>query len=249
MNFKIVSAVLLACSVSMGQLAIAGDPVDAKVEAEIRKNLVVPSKNLGVASVSSSEIPGMYAVQLENGPLVYSPASGKYFIIGDLYAVQSDDVVNLTERSQDGVRKALIASVPIEDMIVFSPEGEPRGSVTVFTDSTCFYCQKLHKEVPELNRRGIEVRYLAYPRSGVGSDSYRQLATAWCSDNPQEALTMLKNREAVEDNVCPGNPVADQYALGGKLGVRGTPAIVTESGQMIPGYQAADQLITSMGLK
>ncbi|MEH6517369.1 MAG: DsbC family protein [Halioglobus sp.] len=249
MNFKIVSAALLACSVSMGQLAIAGDPVDAKVEAEIRKNLAVPSKNLEVASVSSSEIPGMYAVQLENGPLVYSPASGKYFIVGDLYAVQNDDLVNVTERSQDGARKALIASVAIEDMIVFSPEGEPRGSVTVFTDSTCFYCQKLHKEVPELNRKGIEVRYLAYPRSGVGSDSYRQLATAWCSDNPQEALTKLKNREAVDDNVCPGNPVADQYALGGKLGVTGTPAIVTESGQLIPGYQAADQLITSMGLK
>jgi thiol:disulfide interchange protein DsbC len=119
----------------------------------------------------------------------------------------------------------------------------------VFTDSTCFYCQKLHKEVPELNRKGIEVRYLAYPRAGVGSDSYRQLATAWCSDNPQEALTKLKNREAVDDNVCPGNPVADQYALGGKLGVTGTPAIVTESGQLIPGYQAADQLIDSMGLK
>ena len=53
----------------------------------------------------------------------------------------------------------------------------------------------------------------------------------------------------MDDNVCPGNPVADQYALGGKLGVRGTPAIVTESGQMIPGYQAADDLISSMGLK
>jgi thiol:disulfide interchange protein DsbC len=107
----------------------------------------------------------------------------------------------------------------------------------------------LHREVPELNRKGVEVRYLAYPRSGVDSDSYRELATAWCSDNPKDALTKLKNREPVDNNVCADNPVADQYALGGKLGVRGTPAIVTESGQMIPGYQAADQLIESMGLK
>ncbi|MFT6286025.1 MAG: thiol:disulfide interchange protein DsbC [Halieaceae bacterium] len=249
MNFKSVSAALLACSLCIGQVAVASGPVDAKVEAEIRKNLVVPSKNVGVESVSASEIPGMYVVQLENGPLVYSSASGKYFIIGDLYAVQSDELVNLTERSQDGVRKALIASVATEDMIVFSPEGEIRGSVTVFTDSTCFYCQKLHREVPELNRKGVEVRYLAYPRSGVDSDSYRELATAWCSDNPKDALTKLKNREPVDNNVCADNPVADQYALGGKLGVRGTPAIVTESGQMIPGYQAADQLIESMGLK
>jgi thiol:disulfide interchange protein DsbC len=249
MSFKIASAALLAGSLCIGQLASAGDPVDAKVEAEIRKNLVVPSKNLGVQSVSASEIPGMYVVQLENGPLVYSSASGKYFIVGDLYAVQNDELVNVTERSRDGERKALIAAVAIEDMIVFSPVGEPRGSVTVFTDTTCFYCQKLHKEVPELNKKGIEVRYMAYPRAGIGSDSYRQLATAWCSDNPQEALTKLKNREVLDDNVCPGNPVADQHALGGQLGVQGTPAIVTDSGQMIPGYQAADQLIASMGLK
>jgi thiol:disulfide interchange protein DsbC len=103
--------------------------------------------------------------------------------------------------------------------------------------------------VPELNKRGVEVRYLAYPRSGVGSESYRQLASAWCAEDPQDTLTRLKNREVVADNVCKGNPVAAQYELGGKLGVRGTPAIITESGQMIPGYQSADDLIATLGLK
>ncbi|MEP1593906.1 MAG: DsbC family protein, partial [Halieaceae bacterium] len=102
---------------------------------------------------------------------------------------------------------------------------------------------------PELNKRGIEVRYLAYPRSGVGSESYRQLASAWCAEDPQDTLTRLKNREDVPDNVCEENPVAAQYELGGKLGVRGTPAIITESGQMIPGYQSADDLIATLGLK
>jgi len=98
------------------------------------------------------------------------------------------------------------------------------------------------------NRRGVEVRYLAYPRSGVGSDGFRQLATAWCASNPRETLTRMKNREAVADNVCAGNPVAWQYELGQEMGVRGTPAIVTADGQMIPGYRPVDDLLSVMGL-
>lgn len=244
---KIFGTALAGCMLSV--VALAADPVDKAVEEQLRKNLSIPTMNLAVESVTGSEIPGLYTVQFANGPLVYANATGSYFIVGDLYSVAPDGLVNVTERSRDGERLAEIEAVDTAQMIVFSPEGETRAHVTVFTDSSCFYCQKLHKEVPELNKRGIEVRYLAYPRSGVGSESYRQLASAWCAEDPQDTLTRLKNREDVPDNVCKDNPVAAQYELGGKLGVRGTPAIITESGQMIPGYQSADDLIATLGLK
>jgi thiol:disulfide interchange protein DsbC len=134
-------------------------------------------------------------------------------------------------------------------MIIFAAAGETRGTVTVFTDVDCFYCQKLHREVPALNEAGIEVRYLAYPREGLGGASYRKIATAWCADNPQQVLTQLKNRQAVADNVCPGNPVADQYKLGQQVGVNGTPALVLENGELVPGYMAADALAKRMGVQ
>jgi thiol:disulfide interchange protein DsbC len=118
----------------------------------------------------------------------------------------------------------------------------------VFFDDTCFYCQKLHQEVPQLNKSGVEVRYLAYPRAGVNSDAARQLASAWCADNRQETLAKLINKETVPENVCANNPIAAQYQLGGELGVRGTPAIITQTGQMIPGYQTADELMVTLGL-
>ena len=102
--------------------------------------------------------------------------------------------------------------------------------------------------MPALNKQGVEVRYLAYPRAGVDSDGYRQLASAWCADNPQDTLTKLKNKEAVTAKACDDNPIAQQYLLGQQLGVRGTPAIITQSGQMIPGYQSADELMVTLGL-
>ena len=109
-------------------------------------------------------------------------------------------------------------------------------------------CQKLHKEVPALKDLGVEVRYLAYPRAGVGSPAFRKMASAWCADDAQDALTRLKLGKDIPDNVCDGNPVTDQYKLGGRLGVTGTPALITAEGELIPGYLPADKLAKRLGL-
>ena len=38
------------------------------------------------------------------------------------------------------------------------------------------------------------------------------------------------------------NPVKNHYELGQMLGVRGTPSIILENGEMVPGYVPASQL-------
>ena len=247
MNFKRLATMLVGCFMG-ASVVFAAEAVDPAVEKALRAKLDNPAVGLTVASVATSELPGMYEVQFENGPTVYATADGGYFLVGDLFAVRSEGFVNLAEQRRDALRVEQLASVSTEEMIVFPAEGDTRAHITVFTDATCFYCQKLHREVPELNKRGVEARYLAYPRAGVGSDGYRQLATAWCAEDPQDTLTRLKNREQVADDVCPGNPVNSQYELGQVLGVRGTPAIITETGRMIPGYQSADDLMVTLGL-
>ncbi len=222
--------------------------VTAEVEAQLRKSLGHPSVGLEVDSIEVSEVPGMYRVQLMQGPVVYATGDGAFFILGDMYSVGPAGFVNLGEQRRSEQRREAVAAVPMDNQIVFAAEGETRGHLTVFTDVSCFYCQKLHKEVPELNRRGVEVRYLAYPRQGLGSPGFRQLASAWCADDRQDTLTRLKNREDLKENVCPGNPIADQFALGQAVGVRGTPAIVLPNGDMIPGYRSADDLVEVLGL-
>ena len=146
-------------------------------------------------------------------------------------------------------RLAKLASVPREDMIIFAPEGETKATVTVFTDVTCFYCQKFHLEVPALNKQGVEVRYLAWPREGVGSKGYRLAETAWCAENRQDTLTRLKAKQNVPEKICEKNPVAAQIRLGQELGVTGTPALLLQDGTLIPGYQPANQLLLGLGIK
>ncbi|MBT4523277.1 MAG: DsbC family protein [Halieaceae bacterium] len=248
MILRVIRTALAALIVVCATATWAGEAVDKAVIDTLRSMLEQTSMGLEIATVEASEIEGMYAVQFRNGPMVYSTGAGDYFISGDLFSVGPGGFVNLGEKRRDAERVEQLASVGADDMIVFSPVGEPRAAITVFTDATCFYCQKLHKEVPELNKQGIEVRYLAYPRAGIGSDSYKQLATAWCATDRQGTLTKLKNRETVPNDVCSDNPVAAQYLLGQKMGVNGTPAMVTEGGRMIPGYQSAADLMVTLGL-
>tara|TARA_R110002072_G_scaffold57623_1_gene148020 strand:- start:5667 stop:6353 length:687 start_codon:yes stop_codon:yes gene_type:complete len=227
---------------------MAGEPLEKAQLEKLRASMEAPGAGLKVISAQSSDIPGLYEVQLADGPLVYATLEGDFFIVGDLYSVTPSGYVNLAEKRRDGERVEQLAKVKKEDMIVFSPEGETRAYVSVFFDDTCYYCQKLHQEVAELNKNGVEVRYLAYPRAGVGSDAFKQLASAWCAENPQQTLDKLVAKQSVPENVCQGNPVAAQYKLGQELGVRGTPAIITQSGQMIPGYRTAAELMGDLGL-
>lgn len=245
-------AALVALTFALGARA-AEEGDDGAVAAEVIERLsdrfADPAVGLEVESVERSEVPGLYQVQLRDGPIVYSTEDGSYFILGDLFYVGPAGFVNLAEEKRSEGRRDALAKVPGSKKIVFPAQGETRAYITVFTDVSCFYCQKLHREVPELNRRGVEVRYLAYPRQGIGSAGFRQLASAWCADDRQDTLTRLKNREELPENVCPGNPVAEQFELGKQLGVRGTPAIVTPSGEMIPGYRSADDLVSLLGVE
>ncbi|MEP4148555.1 MAG: thioredoxin fold domain-containing protein [Halioglobus sp.] len=245
---RFIQSLIALQLLALASLAQAGAPADPATVAKVRAALDSPAMGLKVATVEASEVPGLLEVQFEAGPMVYATQDGSYFILGDLFQVNDGQFVNLAEQRRDGERLAKLNALDTKDMIVFPAEGETRAHISVFTDVTCFYCQKLHKEVPELNKRGIEVRYLAYPRSGMDTPGYRQLVGAWCSENPQETLTSLKNKESVPVTQCDDNPVAAQYQLGQELGVRGTPAMITETGQMIPGYQSADQLMVTLGL-
>ena len=204
---------------------------------------------IGIESVRPSPAPGIVEVQVINGPLLYATEDGGYFFLnGDLHQVSVSGAVNLTEERRSLARKEQLAAVSLEDMVVFSPKGETRDYVSVFTDVTCFYCQKLHREVDQLNAKGVEVRYLAFPRGGINSDGAKKLATAWCADDQQTTLTELKAGMDLPVNDCADSPIADQYQLGQEMGVSGTPAIITSSGMMIPGYRPAADLIVVLGL-
>jgi thiol:disulfide interchange protein DsbC len=214
---------------------------DGASDNAIRSTLKSLKLGIPIESISSSQLNGLYEVSLQGGRVLYVSADGQYVMQGNLYQMQEGQPVNLTEKVERLAVSKTINGIPAGEMIVYPAIGETKSHITVFTDTTCPYCHKLHGEVPELNKRGIEVRYVAFPRQGLGSAGDKQLQAVWCSKDRRDALDRMVDGKDIKAPTC-NNPVTAQYQIGQNIGVNGTPAIVLADGQVIPGYQPAPQV-------
>jgi thiol:disulfide interchange protein DsbC len=201
--------------------------------AEIARRLDVK-----LEAVQPSPIPGLYEIR-SGSEVGYVSVDGRFYVDGDIFDMESKD--NLTETRRQQGRLDLLSKVSDTDAIVFAPSGPIRHTLTVFTDVDCTYCRRMHQEIAELNRLGIRVRYLMFPRNGPDSDSWHKAEAVWCSADRRDALTRAKRGENVKAPNCKA-PVAEQYALGNEMGIRGTPGIITDKGEYLAGYMPAARL-------
>jgi thiol:disulfide interchange protein DsbC len=222
------------------QLAIAAETPTA-VKAQLDK--ILPGYD--ASSIKPAPIPGMYEFTGQ-GRVLYISEDGRYIINGQIIDMVSR--INLTNQAQQKVTRELIAAYDESKMITFVPKDTTKHTITVFTDVDCPYCSMLHKEVPALNDAGIKVRYLMYPRSGVGSPTYHKSVSTWCSKDQQAAIGVAKSGGILDPLSC-DNPVKEQLGLGELIGVTGTPTLILESGEVLPGYVPARELIKMLASK
>lgn len=207
-----------------------------------RKNISKQFKGLNPENIFPSPVSGLYQV-LMPPRFFYASADGKYIVDGDLINTSTKE--NVSKGARNKSVSAAVNAMGDDSMIIFGDD-KLKHTITVFTDIDCGYCRKLHNEVKKYNTLGIRVRYMAFPRAGIGSDSFRKAEAVWCSKDKAKAMTQAKNGVSVKSDKCK-SPVAQHYALGNLIGIRGTPAIVLEDGTVVPGYVPAARL--SEGLK
>ncbi len=228
--------------------------ITAEQQAMIIKRLKQARPELNYTDIVKSPVPGLYKIKI-NGQVAFISADGAHLVAGDMFEVQDGNLLNLQDKDRreaevafEPQRAKMISAVNKDDMIVFSPKGEVKGYVNVFTDIDCGFCRRLHSQIDGYLEKGIEVRYLAFPRAGVNSRSAQKLATAWCAKDKQLSMTHFKEGKNMPIETCEGNPVADHYMLGQEVGVSGTPALVLSSGRLIPGAVSPEYLAKEMGL-
>ena len=237
---KWLSTLALLCALPYLAIADSAKEID-QLRAKLKETLPEFSPD----SIKSSPIAGYYEVAFGT-QIVYVSRDGKYAIQGALIDLE-DGKKNLTQVAQDNVRKQFVSDVNALESISFGAE-KPRHTVTVFTDIDCPYCQKLHEEMDQYASYGIKVNYLLFPRNGLTSPGYLKAVSVWCNDDRADALTKAKARQAIEDKTC-DNPIADHFDVGKKVGVTGTPAILTQDGKLMPGYMPAKDLAQRLDQK
>jgi thiol:disulfide interchange protein DsbC len=218
--------------------ATASAATDPQAEQAVRDAVHKLAPTLKIDSVQPAPLAGLYTV-VAGGQVVYVSADGKYMLQGSLYDIANR--VDLTSARMDGIRKAALASVPAAKHIEFAPDN-PKYHVTVFTDLDCGYCRKLHSHIADFNKAGIAVDYLFFPRTGLGTPSYDKAVSVWCAANRKQAFTLAKQGADPTPAKC-DNPVAEEYTLGEKLGVDGTPTVIASDGSVIGGYLTPEQML------
>ena len=208
----------------------------------LQANINKAGLNAKVLSVTPTEINNMYWVNLENFPAVLATADGKYIFQGEVIGLGGDQLDHVTERLKSVETKESFAKLDPKDLIVYKAKGKTKHVVYVFTDSSCPYCHKFHEHMPELNEKGVEVRYIAWPR---GEQFVPTMQAIWCSPDRKAALDQSFAGMPIQSAPCE-NPVMEQFQLGQKIGVNGTPAVYSQDGLYLGGYIEPNELLEKL---
>jgi thiol:disulfide interchange protein DsbC len=220
-------ATLLALPLGFAAMAA---PAQELTKEELASRL----NGIAAADITDAPIPGMYEVAV-GANVAYVTKDGRYIIRGDI--IDAETSANVSEETRARARATMLGSVDPASLIVFKPASGPvKHTVTIFTDVDCGYCRQFHREIDKVTALGIEVRYLFYPRTGPNTESWTKADEVWCAADHNSALTRAKLGGSLPDAPVCATPVADHYELGQRIGVRGTPAIFNESGDLIGGY-------------
>ncbi|MCH1783369.1 DsbC family protein [Psychrobacter glaciei] len=216
---------------------------DAAVVTALQANLNASGIEEKIVSAVPTDMDGIYWVTAEGLPAFFTDKSGKHIIQGQIIAVGDAAPVDISAALVASTAQEALKAVDKKEMVIYPAKGTTKAVVYAFTDADCGYCRKLHSEMDDINARGIEVRYLAWPR---GQESVPKMEAIWCSQDRKAAMNQAKMGANVQAPSC-ANPVQAHMALGSRLGVRGTPAIFTEAGEQVGGYLPAAELAQAVG--
>lgn len=242
---QFAAALLFSTTVAAGatELGAGISPQDADI---IVNKLKISLPQLQIDRIANTSVPGLVEI-LSQGQVVYLSKDAEFLLDGKMYEIATRR--NLTDetiaREMNPMRAKLMSSVDEKSFITFKSPNE-KYKIVVFTDVDCPYCQKFHHEVPQLNALGVTVQYAAFPRAGKDSLSYKKMVSVWCADDKLKAMDVVKGTRNIDMKLCENNPVDLHMSLVPQLGIRGTPAIVLQDGQLIPGYKPAVQLFEQL---
>lgn len=215
--------------------------VPEKISNTIHEHFKSSLPSLPIDAIQSTPIQNLY--QVTSGPVVmYVTEDGRYAISGDILDL-SDGETNITEDSRKQARMNAIEKLGEEHMVIF-PAANEKYKITVFTDLDCVYCRKFHAQLESYNKKGMTIRYLAFPRSGNQSSSYDKAVSVWCSEERHKVFNKANLGHPVPPKTCDGHKVDDQFHLGVMTGISGTPSILLQDGTLVPGYFSPDSLLS-----
>jgi thiol:disulfide interchange protein DsbC len=200
-------------------------------EAAIRKAFAERMPNAPkIDEVRPAAMPGLWEVRIGN-EIRYTDAAANFLIEGELFDLKAKK--NLTEERVTQLNRIDFASLPFKDAVMWK-NGNGKRRIAVFADPNCGYCKRFEKGLQEL--KDVTVYTFLIPI--LGGDSPEKTRAIWCSKDSANAWLswMLKGEQPGKAPAsCDDGAIERNLALSRKIHVNGTPAILLEDGNRIPG--------------
>lgn len=206
-------------------------------EALIRKTLTEKFKGANITSVTPTPYSGLYEVYLD-GQIVYVDPKAQYVFSGDVIDLKTR--TNLTQARLDKLNAVKWETLPLANAIK-TVKGDGSRHLAVFSDVDCPYCRRFDAELDKVDN--VTVYTFLYPVEGLHPKAVQASRQIWCAADRNRAWD-----EYIKSGKLPGNdgkcknPVDENLALGNKLRVNGTPTIIFQNGQRVPGMVPAARL-------
>ena len=230
MKLRLIAAALLL--LGLPSLALPG-------EADIRKILTSKYPGAEISSVSKTPYAGMYEVLID-GDIIYVTADGKYLFIGNVVDVATKH--NLTSARMAKLQEVKWDSLPFPQAIKIV-KGDGSRKLAVFSDPDCPYCRRFESELTKVDN--VTIYTFLTPIQSLHPAAVNVAKQIWCEKDRVSAWRdyMLKGEKPKAAATC-DNPVDENVAFGNRIKVSGTPTLIFENGQRIPGMVQAEKLET-----
>lgn len=236
---------IVTALLALGSAAAQAD--DASIE-ELRARIAEIDPAFTVDGIHPTRIDGLFEI-VSGARVFYMTGDGRFLLRGQLIDLENDR--NLTAERHNELVHGVVDSLGEDSMIVFEPKNGPaQHEITVFTDTSCPYCQQLHRGLLDMiEEYPVKVRYLMFPRAGLKAGAADTLRNVWCAPDPQQAMTDAKaGRPVPERDTACKTPIAEHFQVAREIGVNGTPYVLVDDGPIVPGYRPNDELLHMMGL-
>jgi len=229
-------AVSLAAACAAGQV-LSQTPASAGADANMLLTLKRLYPATQIKQITATPVPGIFEVVMSQN-VAYIDASGRYFFVGRLLDMQTQQ--DLTAARVDQATQVDAGSLPLGDAIKVV-KGNGSRKLIVFSDPDCPHCRQLERNLASLT--DVTVYTFIYPILNPSS-SKPKAAAVWCAPDPASAWANLLANGSTPSSQRAGcqPPIERNVALGERLGITGTPTLISADGRKSPGAASAERI-------
>jgi thiol:disulfide interchange protein DsbC len=195
-----------------------------RVKTELKKRL----PEAPVDTVRKVPYAGLYEV-IVGGDIFYTDAKGEFLVAGSIIDLKTKE--NVTEARNRQMNAIKWDTLPLDQAIKIV-RGNGSRKIAIFEDPNCGYCKRLERDLQGVN--DLTMYVFLYPI--LSPDSVEKSKAIWCSADRAKLWVdhMVRDTAISGDTKC-ATPIDKILALGQSKKVQGTPTIVFENGERVPG--------------